>query len=53
MGSGIYTGIPNARDLEIERVWKKYGKKNGVWQDPVKFLQQIPRASKYNPWNVV
>ena len=47
-----YSGIPNERDLEIQRVWKKYGKgKDGAYKDPLKLIQHLPRASKYHPWN--
>ena len=49
-----YSGIPNARDLEILDAIKKYGKdSNGVYKDPLKLLQTLPRASNDHPWNVV
>ena len=43
-GRPDYSGIPNARDLKILDVMNKYGKKDGVYQDPVKLLQNLPRV---------
>jgi len=49
-----YSGIPNARDLQILDAINKYGKgADGVYKDPVKLLLTLPRASKHHPWNVV
>ena len=49
-----YSGIPNARDLEILDAIQKYGKgADGLYKDPVKLILNLPRASKYHPWNVV
>ena len=39
-----YSGIPNSRDLKILDAVNKYGKKDGVYQDPVKLLQNLPRV---------
>ena len=41
-----YSGIPNKRDKKIKDAVDKYGKKNGVYQNPTKLIQNLPRASK-------
>ncbi len=47
-----YSGIPNERDKVILDAVKKFGKgKDGVYKDPVKLIESLPRASKYHPWN--
>ena len=40
-----YSGIPNKRDKKIRDVVDKYGKKDGVYQNPTKLIQNLPRAS--------
>ena len=48
-----YSGIPNKRDLLIKDAVKKYGKKDGKYQDPTKLIQNLPRASKQHEVNSV
>tara|TARA_R100000781_G_scaffold17043_1_gene13662 strand:+ start:402 stop:575 length:174 start_codon:yes stop_codon:yes gene_type:complete len=45
-----YSGIPNARDLKIKDVMKKYGKdKDGNYKNPTKLIENLPRAKKLSP----
>ncbi len=45
-----YSGIPNARDLKIKDVMKKYGKdKDGKYKDPIKLIENLPKAKKLSP----